>query len=61
MWDTVAELPHDVQSEGPRYLSHDLPCVLCGHAAHSFLPCSDRCACTPPATSSLPSGRRAAR
>lgn len=29
-------------------LSHDLPCPHCGHAAHTFLPCSDSCACPPP-------------
>jgi len=27
------------------HLSHDLPCTQCGHAAHSYLPCSDSCAC----------------
>jgi hypothetical protein len=28
-------------------LSRDLPCLRCGHAAHTYLPCSDRCACEP--------------
>ena len=39
MWDTdeTTELP----------LSHDLPCLRCGHAAHAFLPCSSICACPP--------------
>jgi hypothetical protein len=41
MWDT----PEDQQS----HLSHDLPCPRCGHAAHTHLPCSDTCHCTPPA------------
>lgn len=34
--------------EGPRVLlSHDLPCLGCGHGWHSFLPCSEDCSCTP--------------
>ena len=37
MWDTVAT--------DSSHLSHDLPCVECGNAAHSYLPCSDSCAC----------------
>ena len=31
------------------HLSHDLPCSQCGHAMHTYLPCSDTCGCTPPA------------
>lgn len=27
-------------------LSHDMPCIFCGHAAHHYLPCGDECACT---------------
>ena len=27
------------------HLSHDMPCPRCGHARHTFLPCSDRCDC----------------
>lgn len=39
MWDTPqTNLIH---------LSHDLPCSLCGHAAHTYLPCSDTCGCRP--------------
>ena len=39
MWDTV---------ETSTYLmSHDLPCLLCGHAGHLYLPCSDDCSCVP--------------
>jgi hypothetical protein len=41
MWDTV--------QSNEIHLSHDLPCLHCGHAAHTFLPCSDGCACQPTA------------
>ena len=37
MWDTAET--NDV------HLSHDLPCFQCGHAVHSYLPCSESCAC----------------
>ena len=37
MWDTVQVTT--------THLSHDLPCLECGHAQHSFLACSDDCAC----------------
>jgi hypothetical protein len=37
MWDTVQTTE--------RHLSHDLPCPGCGHAAHTYLPCGDDCAC----------------
>ncbi len=40
MWDTAVEIGS--------HLSHDAPCVRCGHATHTFLPCSDACDCTPP-------------
>jgi len=30
MWDTIQA--NDI------HLSHDLPCMRCGHAAHSYLP-----------------------
>ena len=39
MWDTV-------ENSG-RHLSHEMPCIECGHAPHTFLPCSDTCDCTP--------------
>lgn len=39
MWDTV--ITNDV------HLSHDLPCTRCGHAAHTYLACSDSCDCAP--------------
>ena len=42
MWD-LAELP----STGT-HLSHDPPCLRCGHAAHQYLSCSDTCGCVPP-------------
>jgi hypothetical protein len=37
MWDTVVETT--------THLSHEMPCPRCGHEAHVFLPCSDRCDC----------------
>lgn len=37
MWDT--------EHTTPTHLSHDLPCAGCGHAVHTYLPCSDTCAC----------------
>jgi hypothetical protein len=37
MWDTV--------DTNGTHLSHDMPCPGCGHATHSYLPCSDSCAC----------------
>ena len=39
MWDTVE--PNVV------HLSHDLPCLLCGHAPHTYLPCDEGCDCRP--------------
>lgn len=29
------------------HLSHDRPCPYCGHALHTFLPCSETCRCVP--------------
>ena len=37
MWDTV--------ENSSIHLSHDLPCSACGHAGHTYLPCSDTCDC----------------
>ena len=51
MWDTVIE-------QKTRHLSHEMPCTACGHAPHTFLPCSDTCDCTPP---SVPGAPRVAR
>jgi hypothetical protein len=42
MWDT----PQTNQV----HLTHDRPCALCGHAAHTYLACSDTCSCVPPMT-----------
>jgi hypothetical protein len=36
-WDTV--------QTNEVHLSHDLPCPRCGHAVHTYLPCSDTCGC----------------
>ena len=40
MFDTAPEAT-------PQHLSHDMPCWQCGHARHTFLACSDSCACQP--------------
>ena len=37
MWDAV-------ETTGS-HLSHDLPCLVCGHAGHRYLACSEACAC----------------
>ena len=37
MWDTV--------ETSTVHLSHDIPCAGCGHDRHTYLPCSDTCAC----------------
>ena len=39
MWDTT--------QDSATHMSHDLPCSRCGHAAHTFLSCSDACDCVP--------------
>jgi hypothetical protein len=39
MWDT--------NRTEAKHLSHDRPCQHCGHAGHTFLPCSDTCDCPP--------------
>lgn len=44
MWDTV-----EPSQPGAEHLTHDLPCSGCGHAAHSYLACSDTCSCEPSA------------
>lgn len=41
MWETTSIQEHR------RHLSHDLPCPACGHAAHTYLACSDTCDCAP--------------
>ena len=35
-------------------LSHDMPCVRCGHALHVYLACDESCACGPQAMPGLP-------
>ncbi len=49
MWDTV--------QTNEIHLSHDLPCPSCGHGVHTFLACSDSCACV---RTGLPGSVRAA-
>jgi hypothetical protein len=39
MWDT-AEMTRTT-------IAHDMPCSECGHATHTYLPCSDECHCVP--------------
>jgi hypothetical protein len=39
MWDTV--------QTNEIHLSHDLPCMRCGHAFHTYLSCGDGCDCQP--------------
>lgn len=41
MWDTATTKPTVA------HLPHDMSCTRCGHAAHTYLPCSDTCACVP--------------
>ena len=33
--------------EGSEPLTHDAPCVRCGHAAHPYLACGSGCECQP--------------
>ena len=49
MWDTV--------DTSGSCLSHDLPCADCGHAAHTYLACSDTCDCVPSAALTPALGR----
>jgi len=39
MWDTV--------QDSNTHLSHDMPCLRCGHASHTFLSCDEHCSCQP--------------
>ncbi len=54
MWNT-ADTNYGVTNTS--HLSHDRPCSSCGHAMHSYLPCSDSCACTPLPAPGLPASR----
>jgi hypothetical protein len=46
MWDTVVEQTST--------LTHEMPCVVCGHAPHTYLPCSDFCDCASSPALTLP-------
>ncbi len=37
MWDVI--------ESNSRHVSHDMPCLECGHAVHVFLPCDAECGC----------------
>ena len=41
MWDTATT------KRTATHLPHDMPCTRCGHPSHTYLPCSDTCACVP--------------
>ena len=41
MWDSAESTEHELGA----HLSHDMPCQRCGHAVHTYLACSDVCAC----------------
>ena len=54
MWDTVQDSwssGHPVQASEGTPLSHDRPCVRCGHAMHTFLACDQACGCEPASVS----------
>ena len=38
---------YDTVETNQLHLSHDLPCAHCGHPVHTYLACSDDCACPP--------------
>jgi hypothetical protein len=49
MWDTALDATWDTtETSNVVHLSHDMECTRCHHAAHTFLACSDTCACVPP-------------
>ena len=37
----------DVAQTNDEHLSHDMPCLRCGHAMHTYLSCDERCDCGP--------------
>lgn len=48
MWDTITDDQRSAATAVHRgHLSHDLPCVRCGHGVHTFLACGDDCDCPP--------------
>jgi hypothetical protein len=53
MWDTV-------ESPTTQHLTHDMPCPHCGHATHTYLPCSDTCECVLPWLTTRPAPTTAA-
>ena len=42
MWETT-----DDAADAAEPLTHEMPCVRCGHPPHLFLPCGDDCECEP--------------
>lgn len=52
MWDTV-------ESPTTQHLTHDMPCPHCGHATHTYLPCSDTCECVLPWLTTRPASTTA--
>lgn len=52
MWDTVQDSWR--RGEAGAHLGHDLPCLRCGHAAHTYLACDDACGCQPVAMPGSP-------
>jgi hypothetical protein len=53
MWDTV-------ESPTTQHLTRDMPCPHCGHATHTYLPCSDTCECVLPWLTTRPAPTTAA-
>lgn len=54
MWDTAPA--------SDLHLSHYLPCLRCGHAAHRYLACDVSCECEPAAMpGAMPGAVRRAR
>jgi len=37
----------DVAQTNDEHLSHDMPCLRCGHAMHTYLSCDEHCDCGP--------------
>ncbi|WP_203335473.1 hypothetical protein [Nocardioides limicola] len=47
MWETT-----EVGLSG---VTHDLPCLGCGHPPHTYYACSESCDCVPPPMPGTPS------
>jgi hypothetical protein len=56
MWDTATDITAGHDYAGHAHLSHEMPCTSCGHAPHTYLPCSDTCDCVPPSIPGQHSG-----